>query len=84
MENFTNINKVRLENIDDLLVFQRETSDKLITHGVKLNGVQKDIKEACSKYDKIYLENLFIPGIIGEFCKFKNNREFVEVKNNYH
>lgn len=80
IENFTNINKVRLENVDDLLVFQRESSDKLITHGVKLNGIQKDIKDACSKYDKIYLENLFIPGVIGEFCRFKNNREFVEVR----
>jgi hypothetical protein len=78
-ENIMNKNKVKLENVDDLLIFQQETSEKIITQGVKINGVQKDIKDAVNKYDKIYLENLFIPGLIGEFCRFKNNREFVEV-----
>ena len=79
IEKFTNINKVRLEKIDDMAATQREASDKLITHGIKLNGLHKEIKESCSKYDKIYLENLFIPGIIGDHCRFKNNREYVEV-----
>ena len=80
IENIMNKNKVKLENVDDLLIFQQETAEKLITQGVKINGVQKDIKDAINKYDKIYLDNLFIPGLIGEFCRFKNNREFVEVK----
>jgi hypothetical protein len=81
MELILNKNKVKLENVDDLLTFQREASEKMITQGVKMNGIYKELKDAVSKYDKIYLENLFIPGVIGEFCRFKNNREFVEVNN---
>ena len=60
--------------------FKDETSAQLIKHDIKLFHLQSEIKSAISKYDKIYLENLFLPGIIGEKnCRFKNMKEFIEV-----
>jgi hypothetical protein len=71
-------NKVKLEKIDDLLMFQKKTTDQMITHEVKLTQIQKDLTAACYKYDKIYLDNLILPGTIGDFCRFKNMKEYIE------
>jgi len=47
---------------------------------LRLVNLQKDLSQLNEKYDKIFEENLIIPGTIGDFCKFKNMREYIEVR----
>jgi hypothetical protein len=49
---------------------------------IRLNSFQKEFSNACYKYDKIYLENLHLPGTIGENCTYKNLRDYIEVRKN--
>lgn len=72
------IDKVKLERVNDLQIFQKKANDQLISHEVKINSMQKDLSNACYKYDKLYLDNLVIPGTIGDYCKFKNMKEYIE------
>ena len=55
-----------------------KNKDDLINYDVKFTSLRKDFSEACFKYDKLFLNNLSIPGLIGHSCKFKNIKEFVE------
>jgi hypothetical protein len=71
--------KIKLEKVDELSAFHKKATDQILTHDVRINAIQKDLRDACFKYDKIFLENLTIPGCIGEYCKFKNIKDYLEV-----
>jgi len=67
------------EQVNSLINKVDNSKDKLQTFEVQLNGTTNQLKESIQKYDKIYLDNLFIPGIIGESnCRFRNMRVYVE------
>jgi len=82
VEQQENENKVKTDHINDLLNFKIETTENLTTQEVQLNGIRKDFKDACYKYDKIFLDNLFIPGLVGDHCRYKNFREYIEFSQN--
>ena len=48
---------------------------------IKFNIMNKDLKDACFKYDKIVSNNLLVPGIIGSGCPYDNLRYFIEYAN---
>ena len=66
---------IELEKCSDLLPTEKKNSETLISHEIRINNLNKEISDACYKYDKIYLDNLLIPGQIGEYCRFKNAKE---------
>jgi hypothetical protein len=74
-----NTDKAYVDRIQDLLSFQRKTNDQMNSYELRINNVTKSLKDACYKYDKIYLDNLCIPGVIGEFCRFKTVKDYLEV-----
>jgi hypothetical protein len=80
LNNMVNTDKVYVDRIDDLLQFQRKTTDQINSHELRISNVTKDLKTACYKYDKIFLDNLQIPGTIGDFCRFKNMKEYIDVR----
>ena len=72
-------NKLKLEKIDNLQKFQNKAKDQLITHEIKINTISKDFENAKFKYDKYFIDNLTVPGIIGDFCKYHSIKEYIEV-----
>ena len=58
--------------------FQNYVKDKLISHEIRLNNIREDFSKATQKYDKIYLDNLELPGFIGRCAKYKNCQIFFE------
>lgn len=40
--------------------------------------MSNDITNMRIKYDKLFLDNLTVPGFIGEFCKFKTIRDYLD------
>ncbi len=66
---------IELEKCSDILPTEKKNSETLISHEIRINNLIKEISDACYKYDKLYLDNLLIPGQIGEYCRFKNAKE---------
>ena len=80
IEKMANKDKVLIDSIHDLKTQVWDSSQLLSTHDKKLNGVAKDLKDSIYKFDKIYLDNLHLPGVVGDSnCRFKNFKEFIEV-----
>ena len=44
----------------------------------KILTITKDIKDTIFRYDRIIIDNLEMPGIVGTKCKFKNMKEFFQ------
>ena len=66
----------RLDQLDNYESFVSKTNDKLISHEVRLTNIRDDFSNATQKYDKIYLDNLEVPGYIGRCAKYKNCQIF--------
>ena len=66
----------KLDKIKDYESFYNQTNDKLISHEIRLNNIRDDLSKATQKYDKIYLDNLELPGYIGRCAKYKNCQIF--------
>jgi hypothetical protein len=79
LNEMVNTDKAFVDRIEDLLSFQKRTIDQINSHELRINNMQKSLTSACYKYDKIFLDNLTIPGTIGDFCRFKNVKEYIEV-----
>ena len=68
----------RLDRLNSYEAFTHKTNDQLVSHEIRLTNLNKELQKAINKYDKIYLDNLVLPGYIGECCKFKNAKEFFD------
>ena len=65
----------KLKNYDS---FSKNVKDRLVSHEIRLNNIREDFSKATQKYDKIYLDNLELPGFIGRCAKYKNCQIFFE------
>ena len=52
--------------------------EKFDDMGVKINLLQKDLSNACFKYDKIVIDNLKVTGLVGEACPYSNLKYYIE------
>ena len=66
----------RLDQLSDFENFVTKTKEKLVSHEVRLTNIRSDFSLATQKYDKIYLDNLELPGYIGRCAKYKNCQVF--------
>ena len=74
----SNIFLAKVDKIDNLGIKVDSMNELLTYHDVRINNLIKDLSNACFKYDKIFLNNLVIPGKIGDSCKYKNLKEYLE------
>ena len=74
----TNTCLAKNDKIDNLVQKIEKMNELLTSHDLRINNLIKDLSNACFKYDKIFLNNLMLPGKIGDFCKYKNLREYLE------
>ena len=66
----------KLEKLKSYDSFMNKANDKLISQEIRLNAVREDMNKNFQKYDKIYLENLIVPGYIGKGAKYTNCKIF--------
>ena len=69
--------KVNCEKIQTLEKFKNKADGILITHEIRINKNNKDIDDMKTKYDKIIVDNLSVPGYIGPACQYKNIGEYI-------
>ena len=63
--------------VEQLFQFKSHTENMLSALSVRNDSLSKDIKDVVVKYDKIILDNLMYPGLIGNDCKYKTFHEFL-------
>ena len=66
----------RLDKFNSYESFVLKTNDNLTSHEIRINNLREDFSKATQKYDKIYLDNLELPGYIGRCAKYKNCQLF--------
>ena len=66
------------EKIEELLHMKDIIWSHINDNKNKLISITKDVEDAIFKYDRIILDNLELPGIVGKKCKYKTMRDFFE------
>ena len=66
------------EKMEELFQMKNSIWTQINENKNKLIIVTKDLENAVFKYDRIILDNLEFPGIVGNRCKFKNMKELYE------
>ena len=72
--------KYQIDKIETLEKLLNKLNDSLISHEIRLANVGNELHSIKTKYDKIVLDNLLVPGFIGPSCQFKNLSAYI--KNN--
>ena len=54
-----------------------ELKSQLNVSDLHISNCQKELDEACFKYDRTIVNNLLIPGIVGNGCKFPYFKEYI-------
>ena len=75
-ESLAKIN-VKLDQYNELEAFKKKAESQLITHEIRINNTISDLKESKYKYDKIFIDNLSVPGFIGPQAKYKTIGEYL-------
>ena len=58
--------------------FESHIKESFIFQNNKFTALEKQIHEIGFKYDKIFITNLTVPGLIGNQCQFSNSCSFFE------
>ena len=78
-QNANIFDKMKIDKLEDLIKFKESTNDILYNINSKLINLNNNYNDSCYKYDQIFLKNMEVPGIVGDYAKYKNLREFIEV-----
>ena len=54
-----------------------ELKKQIMVEDVQITTIKKDIEEIIYKYDKTIIDNLQIPGLVGNSCRFPNLKEYI-------
>ena len=64
-----------------LQTFQKKLEDLSINSRVKINSLEREINNIVIKYDKIFINNLVVPGLIGTSCPYPTLGNFIDNAN---
>ena len=70
--------KIRLEKVDSLSASLTQARDQLSTINIRISNINQSLSSMQIKYDKIILDNLIVPGYIGEYSQYKTMRDYIE------
>ena len=70
------------DRVEELLKMRNKFSDQIIENQSRISIIDKTLEKALFKYDKIILDNLSVPGLIGVGSKFKNCSVFFKFLDN--
>jgi hypothetical protein len=64
-----------------ITAIQKKLEDLTINSRIKSNALEKEINNMTIKYDKIFISNLIVPGLIGNSCPYQSLGNFIESAN---
>ena len=66
------------EKFSGIEKFKTKANESLININFKIKSIENELHNSISKYDKIILDSLMFPGIIGSKNEFKNLHELLD------
>ena len=69
----------REERVKSLEYFKEEAEEKLLQNKMSTKSLENTINTAIYKYDVLIKDNLIVPGLLGDYGKFRNLGVFIEV-----
>ena len=66
------------EKIIKLEKYNEKINESLLNNEMKIDSIKYDLKNSINKYDNLFLENIFCPGLIGNSNKYKTFRELLD------
>ena len=75
-------NKVIIKLNDKIEELTKKIEELKAVNNTKISNFERDLSNACFKYDKIFLNNISSPGLIGSGCPYPTMRAFLEFVNN--
>ena len=66
------------ENLNKVNSSFDKITDNLMTQDIRIKTMNKDLRDAMDKYDKIIIDSLIFPGLVGNQGKFKTLHELIE------
>ena len=76
IEQFADI-KMKMEKVETTSDKVNDVDDRVTTYEIRLTNLLRDFQSACIKYDGLFIDNMTVPGKIGNYCKYRNIREFL-------
>ena len=61
--------------------FQKQIDEISFINKKRITIIEKEINDIKYKYDKIFLDNMTVPGIVGNSCTFKTIASFIDYSN---
>ena len=68
----------KLKLNSDLSLIESKLDHFTMYNNSKLASLEKEINDVSFKYDRIFVQNLTCPGLIGNHCQYSNSRVFFE------
>ena len=69
--------KLNTEKVLELEISKNKVEQNIIIHDMKLKALTFEIDKIKTKYDKIFEENLQVPGYVGPGCQYKTISEYI-------
>jgi hypothetical protein len=67
----------QISKIDAIEKFDKRADNKISTHEARLMTISNEIEKLKTKYDKIFIDNMTVPGYVGGQCKYVNLSEYL-------
>ena len=75
---FITTQKLNIDKISELESSKNKTEQNIKIFDMKLKNILAEIDKIKSKYDKIFKENMQVPGYIGQGCQYKSIPEYIQ------
>ena len=66
------------ERISILELFRLKTDETLVTYDCKFKNLDKEFHDSVTRYDKILLDSIVYPGVIGKTSQFKTFHDLID------
>ena len=66
-----------ISKINQIEKFDLRVENRLSSHDLRITTILTEIEKIKTKYDKIVLDNLYVPGHVGGCCQFSNLSEYL-------
>jgi hypothetical protein len=71
------LQKMKLEKISDYEPFKNKIEYMVTTHEMRINSIMDGLYNVKTRYDKIFENNLTVPGFIGPACRHKTISDYL-------
>ena len=74
--------KFKVQKLDDFISFRNKIESFSNSHEMRINRITEEISRIRTKYDKLIIDNIFVPGYVGPSCQYRNLGEYLSFQIN--